>query len=133
MSGRANDLNLMRGVSVGRKESLCVLLLFLGDDTLIFSQPDLRNLLHLLCVLMCFQAVSGFKINLNKSELVRIGGNGEVGIFARVLGCKEVKFPFKYLGTPLSAKYKDLITWELMIELFEKRLARWKKNFFRKG
>lgn len=36
--GKAKDLQLMREVSVGRMEH---------DDTLVFCQPDLRNLLHL--------------------------------------------------------------------------------------
>lgn len=96
---RANNLLLLRGVSVGRGDnSMVVTHLFFADDTLIFCKPDLKNLLHLRCILLCFQAVSGLKINLNKSELARIGGSGDAGPFARILGCKEVKFPFKYLG-----------------------------------
>lgn len=97
--------------------------LFFVDDTLIFCKPYLRHLLYLKCVLLCFQVVSGLKINLNKSELARIWGSGDAGPFAKILGCKEVKFSFKYLGVPLGAKYKNQLTWEPVIELFEKRLA----------
>lgn len=62
------------------------------------------------CVLLCFQVVSGLKINLNKSELVRIGGSGDAGPLAKILGCKAVKFPFKYLGFRwvLNTKTKSL-------------------------
>lgn len=63
--------------------------------------------------------VSGFRINPNKSELGRIGGNGDVSDFAKVLGCKSVSFPMKYLGVPLGVIYKDKITWEPVIELFK--------------
>lgn len=103
--------------------------LFFADDTLIFCQQDLGNMLHLICVLMCFHTVSGLKINLHKSEMARIGGIGDFGSFAMIMGCKEVKFPFKYLGLPLGARYKDQMSWEPVIELFERRFAGWKKKF----
>lgn len=83
-------------------------------------------------MLLCFQVASGFKINLNISELVRIGGNNDAGSFAEVLGCKEVKLHFKYHGVLLGAKYKYQITWEPVIELCKKRLVGWKKNFLSK-
>lgn len=56
----------------------------------------------------------------NKSELVRIGGIGDAGLYVKILGCKKVKFSFKYLGVPLGAKCNDQITWESVIDLFEK-------------
>lgn len=65
--------------------------------------------------------------------MAKIGGSGDVGSFAAIMGCKEVEFPFKYLGLSLGAKYKDQLSWNLVIELFERRLAGWKKNFLSKG
>lgn len=109
--GRAKDLNSLRGVVVGSRDNTTeVSHLFFADDTFIFCQPDLRNLLDLRCILYWFQFVSELKINLNKSELARIGGNREAGTYASILGCKKVKFQFKYLEIPLGAKYKDKIT-----------------------
>lgn len=67
---RAHELQLISSVSLGQRERIDVSHLFFADDTLTFCQPDLRNLLHLRCVFMCFQAVFGLKINLHKSELV---------------------------------------------------------------
>lgn len=49
-------------------------------------------------------------INLNKSKLSRTGGKGDGSEFARVLGCKPVNFPMKYLGVLLGAKCKVQIT-----------------------
>lgn len=46
--------------------------LFFVDDSLIFCESDAGMLLNLWCILLCFQAVSGLKINLRKSELVGI-------------------------------------------------------------
>lgn len=84
-------------------------------------------------MLLCFQAVSGLKINLDKSELSRTGNNGDSSLFAKVLGCKAVNFPLKYLGIPLRAKYKEKTTWDLVIELCENKLAGWKRNFLSKS
>lgn len=84
-------------------------------------------------MLLCFQAISGLKIILDKLEWVRIIGNGDVGMFAKVLGCKAVKLPIKYLGFILGSKYKDLVSWEPVLELFEKRFVGWMQNFFSKG
>lgn len=131
---KANEHLLLRGVSIDRGDnSMVVTHLFFADDTLIFCKPDLRNLLHLRCIFLCFQAVSGLKINLNKSELARIGGRSDAGPFTRILGCKEVKFLFKYLGVPFGTKYKDLTTWELIINKFENSLMVGKKVFFSRG
>lgn len=93
----------------------------------------MSNLLNLRCVLLSFQVVSGLKINVDKSKLIRIGGNGDAGMFASVLGCKAINLPIKYLGIPLGAKYKDLVSWESVLKLFEKKLAGWKHNFLSKG
>jgi hypothetical protein len=41
-----------------------------ANDTLIFFGVDLDRLRHLRCLFLCFEAVSGLKINLVKSELV---------------------------------------------------------------
>lgn len=130
---RAQEQHLIRGVSVGRSGvSTKISHLFFANDTLIFCQLELRSLLHLRCVLLYFQAVSGLKINLNNSEMTRIGGNGAAGSFATIMGCKEVKFPLKYLSIPLGAKYKDQLSWEPVIDLFERRLFGWKINFISK-
>ena len=42
--------------------------------TLIFCDADLDQILILNMVLLWFEAVSGLKINLGKSELVPLGG-----------------------------------------------------------
>lgn len=51
---------------------------------------------------------------------------------AKVLGCKVGKLPIKYLGMTLEAKYKDVRMWNLILVRFERRLARWKRNFLSK-
>ena len=47
--------------------------LIFADDTLIYYGADSNHLNHLRCLFMCFEAISGLKINLAKSELVSVG------------------------------------------------------------
>lgn len=69
---RAKDLDLIRGLKVGWREGdEEVSHLFLVNDILVFSQPDV-NSLHLRCVLLCFQVVFGLNIDLMKSEMVKL-------------------------------------------------------------
>jgi hypothetical protein len=48
-------------------------LIFLAYDTFIFYWADLDHILYLRCLFLCFEVVSGLKINLTKLELVPIG------------------------------------------------------------
>lgn len=43
------------------------------DDMMIFGEADITQLSFLRCILCCFEAISGIKINLAKSELFQIG------------------------------------------------------------
>jgi hypothetical protein len=65
---------------------------------------------ELLCNLgrlfLCFDAVSGLKINLSKS--VAIGDVVDVEGLARILGCRVASLLMKYLGLPLGAHIRFL-------------------------
>lgn len=47
-----------------------------ADDTMIFCDADATQLGYLICILSCFEIVSGLKINLAKSALFQVGGGG---------------------------------------------------------
>lgn len=79
--------------------------------------------------LFSFQAISRLNINLAKSELVRLGVGRDATKLARIIGCKSVDLPIKYLEIPLRVKYKDVVMWDPMVARFEKRLIGWKGNF----
>ena len=81
--------------------------LLLANDTLIFCDTDLDQVLFLHMILIWFEAVYGLKINLGKSGLVSIGMVHNLDLLLNVLGCKQGTFPMKYLGLPLGAKCKD--------------------------
>ena len=73
----------MSGFSVGNLggRSKAVSHLLFVDDTLIFCEADLDQILILRMILIWFEAVSGLKINLGKSKLVPIGVVNHIDLF----------------------------------------------------
>ena len=99
-------------VANGRGEELSISHLLYADDTLIFCEDDLEQLKFLSWILMWFEAMSGLKINLAKSEIIPIRHVTNVVELASELGCNIGLFPTFYLGLPLGAKHKALGVWD---------------------
>jgi hypothetical protein len=91
------ERDLMSGFFVGSKVMVVSHLLF-ADDTLIFCKPNVEQLCNLRYLLLCFEVVSGLKINLSKSIIAPIGEVEDVEGLARILGCGVDSVPFTYLG-----------------------------------
>ena len=117
--GRLSSFNV--GVSAGR--SLMVSHLLFADDTLIFCDTNIDQMLILHMVLIWFEAVSSLKVNLGKSELVAMGAVHNMDLLVAVLGCKQGSLPMKYLGLPLGAKFKDKSILNPILEKMERKLA----------
>lgn len=47
--------------------------LLFADDSILFSDANTEQLLYIRLVLTCFEAATGLKVNLNKSEMVPVG------------------------------------------------------------
>lgn len=107
--------------------------LLFADDTLIFCEANGEQIQTLRAVLLCFQAISGLKVNLNKSELVPVGEVHNIQQLADFLGCKVVALPIKYLGLPLGASFKAKHIWDGVVEKIERKLAAWKRTYLSKG
>ena len=84
-------------------------------------------------ILIWFEAVSGLKINLGKSELVPVGMVHNFDLLLNVLFCKQGTLPMKYLGFPLGAKFKDKAIWNPILEKIKWRLVGWKRLYLSKG
>jgi hypothetical protein len=135
MLAKAVDSGLLSGFSIGNSagNSVTISHLLFADDTLILCGADPLQLRHLWGVFLWFQAISGLKINLSKSELVPVGHVPNVTDLASILGCKVSDFPLTYLGLPLGAIFKRKTIWNSVVERMEKRLAGWKKHYLSKG
>ena len=134
MLDKADHDGHMSGFGVGHLEgrSLAVSHLF-ADDTLIFCDADLDQVLFLHLILIWFKVVSGLKINLGKSELVLVGMVHNFDLLLNVLSCKQGTLPMKYLSLPLRSKFKDKTIWNPILEKIEQRLAGWKRLYLSKG
>ena len=105
-------------IAYGRGEDLSISHLLYADDTLLFCEADKDKLKFLSWILMWFEAMSGLKINLNKSEITPIRPVTKAEELASELGCKIGSLPTSYMGLPLGVKHKALGVWDLVEERF---------------
>ena len=101
----------------GRGE--CVSHLLFADDTILFCDAKVEQVLHVRLLLLCFQAVTSLKVNVAKSEMVPIGEVNNVQALAEILGCRVGALPMTYLGMPLGAPHKSPSIWNPILEKFE--------------
>ena len=132
---RAEEGHLLKGFEVqGRNNNpLMISNLLFVDNTLIFCDADVDQIGYLKCTLLCFEAVSGLRVNLGKSEMVPIGNVPNIQELAAMLECRISALPMNYLGLPLGARYKSKALWDPVLEKMGRKLAGWKKLYLLKG
>ena len=111
----------------------CVSHLLFADDTILFCEAAVEQILHIRLLLLCFQAVTGLKVNVAKSKMVPIGKVNNVHALVEILGFRVRTLPMTYLGMPLGGSHKSPSIWNSILEKIERRLARWKKLYLLKG
>jgi hypothetical protein len=93
---------------------------------LIFNRADPNPIRHLWCLFLCFEAISGLKVNLDKSVLVPVDDVVNVdGLAGIIMGYGVSSMPMKYLGLPLEVSYKTKSIWNDIIEKMS-CLSTWK-------
>ena len=115
-----------------RRPDLNISHLFFADDTVIFCEAKKENLTHLSWTLFWFEAVSGLRINLAKSEIILVGEVEEVDVMAVELGSRVGSLPSSYLGLPLGAPNKALSVWDGVEERVRRDLRFGNVNIFPK-
>uniref|UniRef100_A0A2N9G2U9 Reverse transcriptase domain-containing protein n=1 Tax=Fagus sylvatica TaxID=28930 RepID=A0A2N9G2U9_FAGSY len=125
----------LSGFHVGSRDadSVHVSHLLFADDTLIFSDADPAHIFNLRLLFTWFEAISGLKINFNKSEMAPVGSVHALDSLAAILGCKTVQLPMSYLGLPLGANYKSKSIWNPILERMERKLFGWQQMYLSKG
>ena len=73
------------------------------------------------------------KINLDKIDLIPIGGSIKCGGISFGVGCKVGKLPTSYLSLPLGTFHKFSRVWDAVEKRFRKRLITWKMQYLSKG
>jgi hypothetical protein len=83
-----------------------------ADDTIIMIQPNDLAVANLKYILLCFERISGLRINFHKSEVMVMGVDQEEGPrIAHMLNCKHDSFPLSYLGLPISDRALTAADW----------------------
>ena len=104
-----------------------------ADDTILFCDASREQILSIRLVLACFQAFTGLKVNVGKSEIVHIGEVRDIQTLANILQCRVGSLPMIYLGMPLGSLYKTTFIWNPILEKMEKKLSGWKRLYLSKG
>jgi hypothetical protein len=90
-----------------RNNSASSFFFFFFFDTLISREANQEELCNLCGLFLCFEAVSGLKINLSKSKIIPSGEVDDVESLASIFGCRVALLQMTYLGHPLGASYKS--------------------------
>jgi hypothetical protein len=104
------------------------------DDTIIMIQDDEQQLTNLKFILMCFEDMSGLKINYHKSEVIVMGRSPDrQQRVADQLNCKLGEFPFIYLGLPISDRALTMEQWLFLVRKLAAKVEPWWGKFMSSG
>lgn len=100
-----------------------------ANDTIIFCNNSQRQIRLLVCVLRCFKAVSGLRLNFEKSTLFAVGDLPNLDQLAVDFDCKKGALPTKYLGLPLGSTHKQKEILHPVLDKMICRLNGWKARY----
>jgi len=94
----------------------------------------LANARALRAVLLLFEAMSGLKVNFNKSMLVGVNITESWLVEATtILNCKVGKVSFLYLGLSIGGDPRKLALWDPVMHTIKSRLSAWQSRFLSFG
>jgi len=125
--------NLFQGFEIKRGGTIISHLQY-ADDTLCIGLLTVDNLWTLKAVLRGFEMASGLKVNFYKSSLIGVNVPRDfMEAACRFLHCREGCVPFNYLGLPVGANSKKVLTWMPMLDKLRNRLNSWGSKYVSLG
>jgi len=126
--------NIFEGYKVGTPSSVPVTYLQFADDTLILGVKSWANVWAMRAVLVLFEAMSGLKVNFNKSMLVGVNvSDSWLNEAASVLHCRVGRVMFVYLGLSIGGDPRRLNFWEPLLRSIKLRLSGFNSLFLSFG
>ena len=107
--------------------------LLFADDTFVFCRDSLEEMVHLSWLLLWFEAISGLRINLERSTVLAVGEVENLDELALEFGSKIGTLLTTYLGLPLGMRRNSTSVWDGVEERFREKLANWKRQCISKG
>jgi hypothetical protein len=105
-----------------------------ADDTMILVEGSDLDIINLKFLLLCFETMSGLKINFDKSEVMVLGyPPEEQQRIADNLNCKLASFPVTYLGMPLRDSRVLVKDFDPLVERVKSKAEPWRGRFTSKG
>ena len=105
-----------------------------ADDTMIMVEGSDSNIVNLKFLLLCFEEMSGLKINFDKGEVVVLGySEAEQHRIADNLNCRLASFPISYLGMPLAESRILVSGYDPLVGRVASRAEPWCGRFTSKG
>jgi hypothetical protein len=132
---KVEDSGFIRGFHASQSGvvGLSISHILFADDTMVMCDADPVQLMYLRLAMTCFEAATGLRVNLAKSEIVLVGDVENLRVLADILCCRIGSLPMSYLGMPLGFTFKSTLIWNPIIEKMERRLAGWKRLYLSKG
>ncbi|XP_034689500.1 uncharacterized protein LOC117917365 [Vitis riparia] len=111
---RAMEGGFISGCKIQRDRGWAVHIahLLFADDTIVFCEAKKEYLTNLSWILFWFEAASGLRINLTKSEVIPVGEVQRIEEMAVELGCRVGQLPIVYLEVPLGVPNKAAYGWD---------------------
>ena len=103
-------------------------------DTLLFCDANETQICNIKAILMCFEAVSGLRVNFFQSEMIGVRVDEDrLAILADLFGCRAGSLPSSYLGLPLCHSSASKSMSQPVLERIERKLTLWKANYLSLG
>ncbi|CAL1356447.1 unnamed protein product [Linum trigynum] len=107
--------------------------LLYADDAIVFCNATEEEVFNVLAALLCFQSITGLRINLDKSKLYPVGEVRNIGRLAEILGCDWSFLHTVYLGLPLGAQPTSSSIWDSVLIKTQRKLDGWQGNYLSLG
>lgn len=118
---RARDLRIIKSLSCNENKD-CITHFQYADDTILFMNNSLEDVLEMKKILLLIQVITGLAINFDNGQIFH-HNNDRVSatIGMEIMGCQFGEIPFKYLGVWVGAEKKSCKLWNnIKVELRSK-------------